>query len=171
MSIKKIFKEQPDNFEFNSENLSNAKKIIKNYPDGKQQSAVMALLYIAQRQNNNWIPLVAMKYIAKLLHMSYIKVYEVATFYDMFYTEPVGRHQLRVCTNISCMLRGAGDIMELLQNKLDVEVGGMTADGRFTLFEAECLGACGGAPMLVCGDRYFEDLTEEKLDQLLAEMD
>ena len=109
--------------------------------------------------------------VAALLKLEPIEVYEVATFYDMFYTEPVGRHQLRVCTNVSCMLRGAGSIVELLQDKLGVKVGGTSEDGRVTLLAAECLGACGGAPMLVCGDRYFEDLTEEKLDHLLAELD
>ena len=98
MSIKKISKDQPDKFEFNKENLQLANKITQNYPDGKQQSAVMALLYLAQKQNNNWIPLVAMKYIAKFLQMPYIKVYEVATFYSMYNLTPVGKHFIQVCT-------------------------------------------------------------------------
>ena len=143
-------------------------KEVAKYPS--RRAALKSALRYCQEETG-WVSNAVVTAVAKYLGLEPIEVYEVATFYDMFYTEPVGRHQLRVCTNISCMLRGAGDIMELLQNKLDVEVGGMTADGRFTLFEAECLGACGGAPMLVCGDRYFEDLTEEKLDQLLAEMD
>ena len=154
--------------ELSSETVDKVAKEIDKYPEPR--AAVKSALRYAQAEHG-WVSDSVVRAVAQLLNLEPIEVYEVATFYDMFYTEPVGRHQLRVCTNISCMLRGAGDIMEFLQNKLDVEVGGMTADGRFTLFEAECLGACGGAPMLVCGDRYFEDLTEEKLDQLLAEMD
>ena len=107
MSIKKISKEQPENFEFNPKNLDAANKITKNYPEGKQQSAVMALLYIAQRQNDNWIPLASMKYIAKLLKMPYIKVYEVATFYTMYNFAPVGKYHIQVCTTTPCMIKGA----------------------------------------------------------------
>ena len=98
MSIKKVSKEQPDNFKFTDENLKAAEKAILNYPKGKQKSAVMALLYIAQRQNNNWIPLAAMKYVAKFLNMPYIKVYEVATFYSMYNLSPVGKYFVQVCT-------------------------------------------------------------------------
>ena len=113
MSIKKISKEQPENFKFNSKNIEIAEKIVKNYPEGKQQSAVMALLYIAQRQNDNWIPLVAMKYIAKFLKMAYIKVYEVATFYTMYNLSPVGKYHIQVCTTTPCMIRGANEIVEI----------------------------------------------------------
>ena len=107
MSVKKISKEQPENFEFTSTNLETANKIIKKYPKGKQQSAIMALLYLVQSQNNNWIPLAAMRYIAKFLDMSYIKVYEVATFYTMYNLSPVGSHFIQVCTTTPCMIRGA----------------------------------------------------------------
>ncbi len=117
MSLKKISKEQPDNFEFNKKNLEVAKKIIEQYPVGKQQSAVMALLYIAQRQNNNWIPLAAMKYIAKFLDMPYIKVYEVATFYTMYNLSPVGKHFIQVCTTTPCMIRGASKLVEACKEK------------------------------------------------------
>ena len=113
MNIKKIFKEQPTDFKFNSENLDEAKKIIKNYPEGKQQSAVMALLYLAQKQNDNWIPLVAMKYIAKFLSIPYIKVYEVATFYTMYNLSPVGKYFFQICTTTPCMIRGAYDIVNV----------------------------------------------------------
>ena len=116
MSIKKISKNQPENFEFNEKNIEVAKKIISNYPVGKQQSAVMALLYIAQRQNNNWIPLSAMKYVAKFLDMPYIKVYEVATFYSMYNLAPVGDHFFQVCTTTPCMLRGAYDLVKEINN-------------------------------------------------------
>ena len=171
MSIKKISKEQPDNFEFNSENLSNAKKIIENYPEGKQQSAVMALLYIAQRQNNNWIPLVAMKYIAKLLHMSYIKVYEVATFYSMYNLSPVGNYFIQVCTTTPCMIRGAYKLVEACQEKISKNEKELSKDKICSWMEVECLGACVNAPMMQINDDYFEDLDKEKtlkiIDQIL----
>ena len=171
MSIKKISKEQPDNFEFNSENLSNAKKIIENYPEGKQQSAVMALLYIAQRQNNNWIPLVAMKYIAKLLHMSYIKVYEVATFYSMYNLSPVGNYFIQVCTTTPCMIRGAYKLVEACQEKISKNEKELSKDKSCSWMEVECLGACVNAPMMQINDDYFEDLDKEKtlkiIDQIL----
>ena len=171
MSIKKISKDQPDNFEFNSENLSNAKKIIENYPEGKQQSAVMALLYITQRQNNNWIPLVAMKYIAKLLHMSYIKVYEVATFYSMYNLSPVGNYFIQVCTTTPCMIRGAYKLVEACQEKISKNEKELSKDKSCSWMEVECLGACVNAPMMQINDDYFEDLDKEKtlkiIDQIL----
>ncbi len=171
MSIKKISKEQPDNFEFNSENLSNAKKIIENYPEGKQQSAVMALLYITQRQNNNWIPLVAMKYIAKLLHMPHIKVYEVATFYSMYNLSPVGNYFIQVCTTTPCMIRGAYKLVEACQEKISKNEKELSKDKSCSWMEVECLGACVNAPMMQINDDYFEDLDKEKtlkiIDQIL----
>ena len=171
MSIKKISKEQPDNFEFNSENLSNAKKIIENYPEGKQQSAVMALLYIVQRQNNNWIPLAAMKYIAKLLHMPYIKVYEVATFYSMYNLSPVGNYFIQVCTTTPCMIRGAYKLVEACQEKISKNEKELSKDKICSWMEVECLGACVNAPMMQINDDYFEDLDKEKtlkiIDQIL----
>ena len=112
-----------------------------------------------------------MNSVAALLSLQPIQVYEVATLYDMFYTKPVGRHRIRVCTNVSCMLRGSKDVLNQLKDKLGVDVGETTADGNVALFEAECLGACGGAPMLICNDRYVENLTPEGVDQLLAELD
>ena len=118
MSMKKISKNQPVNFEFNEENKILSKKNISNYPTGKQKSAVMALLYIAQRQNNNWIPLSAMKYIAKYLDMPYIKVYEVATFYTMYNLAPVGEYFFQVCTTTPCMLRGAYKLIDVCKNKI-----------------------------------------------------
>ena len=117
MSLKKISKDQPESFEFNNKSLEAAKKIISNYPNGKQQSAVMALLYIAQRQNDNWIPLSAMKYIAKMLEMPYIKVYEVATFYTMYNLAPVGDYFFQVCTTTPCMIRGAYKLVDVCKKK------------------------------------------------------
>ena len=118
MSFKKISKDQPEKFEFSSENLATANNIILNYPKGKQQSAVMPLLYLAQRQNNNWIPLSAMKYVAKLLDMPYIKVYEVATFYTMYNLAPVGKYFVQVCTTTPCMIRGAYKLVEACKEKI-----------------------------------------------------
>ena len=117
--IKKISKNQPEIFEFNEQSMQVAEKIITNYPEGKQQSAVMALLYIAQRQNNNWIPLAAMKYIAKFLDMPYIKVYEVATFYTMYNLAPVGQYYFQVCTTTPCMLRGAYKLVDVCKKKIE----------------------------------------------------
>ena len=118
MSLKKPAKDQPENFEFNSSSLEEAKTIIAKYPEGKQQSAVMALLYIAQRQSDNWIPLAAMKYIAKFLDMPYIKVYEVATFYSMYNLSPVGKYFVQVCTTTPCMIRGANKLVEACKEKI-----------------------------------------------------
>ena len=118
MSLKKIAKEQPENFKFDDKNIISAKKIISNYPEGKQQSAVMALLYIAQKQNDNWIPLAAMKYIAKFLNMPYIKVYEVATFYSMYNLSPVGKYFFQICTTTPCMLRGAYDLVDVCKKRI-----------------------------------------------------
>ena len=112
MSLRRPAKDQPETFEFNPSSLEAAKAIVSKYPEGKQQSAVMALLYIAQRQNNNWIPLAAMKYIAKFLEMPYIKVYEVATFYTMYNLSPVGNYFVQVCTTTPCMIRGANKLVE-----------------------------------------------------------
>ena len=171
MSIKKICKEQPDSFEFNSSNLEKAKKIISNYPDGKQQSAVMALLYIAQEQNENWIPLVAMKYIGKFLDMPYVKVYEVATFYTMYNLSPVGKNFIQICTTTPCMIRGAYKIVEACKEKISKKENELSEDKNCSWVEVECLGACINAPMMQINNDYFEDLDKEKtlkiLDQIL----
>ncbi len=167
MSVKKISKEQPDSFEFSSANVDTAKKIISNYPDGKQQSAVMALLYIAQRQNNNWIPLAAMKHIAKFLNMPYIKVYEVATFYSMYNLAPVGKYFYQVCTTTPCMLRGAYKLVELCKSKISKKENELSENGNCSWVEVECLGACVNAPMIQINDDYYEDLDKEKLEKII----
>tara|TARA_B100001939_G_scaffold335768_1_gene338104 strand:+ start:275 stop:883 length:609 start_codon:yes stop_codon:yes gene_type:complete len=167
MSIKKISKDQPEIFEFNERSLDVAKKIISNYPNGKQQSAVMALLYIAQRQNNNWIPLSAMKYIAKFLNMPYIKVYEVATFYTMYNLAPVGNYFFQVCTTTPCMLRGAYKLVDVCKNKISKNESEISKDGEMSWMEVECLGACVNAPMIQINDDYFEDLDEKKLEKII----
>ena len=167
MSLKKISKDQPETFKFNDKSIEIAKKIISNYPDGKQQSAVMALLYIAQRQNNNWIPLSAMKYIAKLLKMPYIKVYEVATFYTMYNLSPVGKYFLQICTTTPCMIRGAYKLVDICKKKISKNENEISKDKKLSWTEVECLGACVNAPMIQINDDYFEDLDEKKLEIII----
>ena len=170
MSLKKISKDQPESFEFNNKSLEAAKKIISNYPRGKQQSAVMALLYIAQRQNDNWIPLSAMKYIAKMLEMPYIKVYEVATFYTMYNLAPVGDYFFQVCTTTPCMIRGAYKLVDVCKKKISEKESEITENGKASWMEVECLGACVNAPMIQINDDYFEDLNEEKLEKIIDQV-
>jgi NADH-quinone oxidoreductase E subunit len=167
MSIKKIHKDQPETFEFNEKSMQAANKIVSNYPDGKQQSAVMALLYIAQRQNDNWIPLKAMKYIAKFLGMPYIKVYEVATFYSMYNLSPVGKYFFQVCTTTPCMLRGAYDLVKVCKKKISEKENELSADGKISWMEVECLGACVNAPMMQVNQDYYEDLNDKKLEEII----
>ena len=171
MSIKKISKEQPNKFEFTLENLEKARKVIKKYPDGKQQSAVMSLLYLVQKQNNNWIPLAAIKYIGNLLEMPYIKVYEVATFYSMYNLTPVGHHFVQVCTTTPCMIRGAYKLVEACKEKISPNENELSKDKSCSWMEVECLGACVNAPMMQINDDYYEDLDKEKtlkiIDQIL----
>ena len=158
MSLKRPAKDQPEDFKFNSSSLEAANKIIANYPKEKQQSAVMALLYIAQRQNNNWIPLAAMKYIAKFLNMPYIKVYEVATFYSMYNLSPVGKYFIQVCTTTPCMIRGANKLVEACKEKISKNESELLGDKNCSWMEVECLGACVNAPMMQIQKL---DLTEE----------
>ena len=172
MSIRRPSKEQPETFEFNPTSLEAAKSIIAKYPMDKKQSAVMALLYIAQKQNNNWIPLAAMKYIGKLLDMPYIKVYEVATFYTMYNLAPVGKHFIQICTTTPCMIRGAYKLVEACKEKISENENELSKDQSCSWMEVECLGACVNAPMLQINDDYYEDLDKEKtlkiLDKILT---
>jgi len=170
MSIKKISKEQPDKFEFTLDNLEKVKKIIKKYPDGKQQSAVMSLLYLAQKQNNNWIPLAAIKYIGKLLEMPYIKVYEVVTFYTMYNLTPVGNHFIQVCTTTPCMIRGAYKLVEACKEKISPNENELSKDKSCSWMEVECLGACVNAPMIQINDDYYEDLDKEKTLKIIEQI-
>ena len=138
------------------------------YPS--RRAAVKSALRYCQEETG-WVSNGVVTAVATHLGLEPIEVYEVATFYDMFYTEPGGRYRIRVCTNVSCMLRGAETIVNHLKEKLGIKVGQTSPDGRITLLEAECLAACGGAPMLVCGNQYFENLTTDKLDSLLDQLD
>ena len=170
MSLRKVSKEQPDNFEFTPKNLALAETIISKYPLGKQQSSVMSLLYLAQKQNNNWIPLAAMKFIGKFLKMPYIKVYEVATFYSMYNLAPVGKNFIQVCTTTPCMIRGAYDLVKACKEKINENEGELNKEKNCSWIEVECLGACVNAPMMQINDDYFEDLDKEKAFKILDEL-
>ena len=167
MSLRKPSKDQPKNFEFSSASLEAAKIIIAKYPKDRQQSAVMALLYITQKQNSNWIPLIAMKYIAKFLEMPYIKVYEVATFYTMYNLAPVGKHFIQVCTTTPCMIRGAYKLVEACKEKISKKENELSEDKSCSWVEVECLGACVNAPMMQINDDYYEDLNKENTLKIL----
>ena len=170
MSLRRPAKEQPEIFEFNSSSLEAANAIVSKYPKGKQQSAVMALLYIAQKQNDNWIPLAAMKYIAKFLIMPYIKVYEVATFYTMYNLSPVGKYFFQICTTTPCMIRGAYDIVNTCKEKISNKENQLSKDKTCSWIEVECLGACINAPMMQINDDYYEDLNKEKTEKIINQI-
>jgi len=157
-------------FKFTPANEKLAKQHLAKYPANRQQSAVMPLLDVAQRQNNNWLSKEAIEYVANYLDMPVIRVYEVATFYTMYNLQPVGEHMIEVCTTTPCWLRGSADIVNTCKNKLGIEVGQTTKDGKFTLKEAECLGACVNAPMLQIGDYYYEDLTPQSTEKLIDDL-
>ena len=165
--MKKISKEQPELFEFSSENENKIKEIINKYPVNKQASAVMPLLYLAQNQNDNWIPMVAIKKIAKILNMSYIKVYEVATFYSMFNLSPVGKFFIQVCTTTPCLIRGSGNIVNICKKKISTNQNELSKNNIASWTEVECLGACVNAPMMQINDDYFEDLDDKKTEEIL----
>ena len=170
MTLRKISKNQPENFEFTKQSLDEVNNIIQKYPTGREQSAVMSLLYIAQKQNDNWIPLSAMKCIAKILNMPYIKVYEVATFYTMYNLTPVGANFVQVCTTTPCMIRGAGKIVEACKEKISENENELSKDKNCSWMEVECLGACVNAPMMQINDDYYEDLDKEKALEILDQI-
>ena len=149
------------------ESLDRVKREVAKYPPERKASAVMATLRIAQEEHG-WLAVTLMDYVAELLGMRPIQVYEVASFYSMYDLKPVGRHKISVCTNISCMLCGSDAIVKHLEQRLGVKLGQTTADKKFTLKEVECLAACGGAPMLQIDKNYYENLTPQKIDEILA---
>lgn len=161
---------QPKSFFFSSENSAEAKKIITKYPPGKQQSAVLPLLDLAQRQNGGWLPRAAIAYVAELLEMPAIRAFEVASFYTMFNLEPVGKYLVQFCRTTPCWLRGGEDIMKACEDRLGIKMGETTPDGLFTLKEVECLGACVNAPAMQINDDYYEDLTSETAVAILDEL-
>jgi NADH-quinone oxidoreductase subunit E len=151
------------------QSLAQIDREIAKYPPEHKQSAVMAALRIAQEQHG-WLSEPLMDYVAGLLELRPIQVYEVATFYSMYDLKPVGTHKISVCTNISCMLRDSAQVVKHLEAKLGIRMGETTPDGRFTLKEVECLAACGGAPMFQIGKKYYENLTPEKIDRILEDL-
>ncbi len=164
--------QQPDTFEFTPVNVERARAHIAKYPPGREASAVLPLLDLAQRQMGGWVPRAAMDYVAGLLGVAPIRVYEVATFYTMFNSRPVGRYLLQVCTTTPCWLRGSDAVVAACEKKLGIGIGGKTEDGLFSMIEVECLGACVNAPVLQVNDDFYEDLdgpsTEALIDALRA---
>jgi NADH-quinone oxidoreductase E subunit len=170
MSLKKISKEQPETFKFSDENLKEAEKEIKKYPKTKKASAVIALLYLAQKQNDNWIPLEAIKYIARLLEVSYIQVYEVSTFYSMFNLSPVGKYFVQVCTTTPCMIRGSKEVVDVCKKYISKNQNELSENKICSWTEVECLGACVSAPMMQINQDYFEDLNENKTKEIIENL-
>ena len=167
MSLKKVHDNQPKEFLFSEENLIKVKDILKKYPEKNKKSAVMPLLYLAQKQNENWIPLAAIKYIAKYLSMPYISVYEVVTFYTMYNLAPVGKHFIQVCTTTPCLIRGADKIVKICKEKISPNENEISKNGNCSWLEVECLGACVSAPMVQVNDNYYEDLDEKSTREIL----
>jgi NADH-quinone oxidoreductase subunit E len=154
---------------FSEEKLNKVKEIIARYPQGRQKSALIPVLHLAQEAFDGWLSTETMDYVASLLQITPIEVYEVATFYSMFNLQPVGKHVFEVCQTGPCMLRGSDNIIDYIKKKLDISVGQTTKDGLFTLKAVECLGACGYAPMMQLGKHYKEHLTPEKVDAIIDE--
>ncbi len=155
---------------FSDETLALVHRIVKRYPEGKQKSALLPVLHLAQAEFDGWLDVPVMDYVASLLNIKPIEVYEVASFYSMYNLSPVGKCLIEVCQTGPCWLRGSDDIVGHLEKRLGIKNGETTSDGMFTLKTVECLGSCGTAPMLQCGAEYYEDLTPEKIDSLLEKL-
>ena len=155
--------------EFSIEKLNTVSEIIKRYPQGKQKSALLPILHIAQEQFGGWLDTPVMDYVASLLAIEPIEVYEVASFYSMYNLKPVGKYIFEVCQTGPCMLNGSDHIIDYIKQKLNIGAGETTTDGLFTLKTVECLGACGYAPMMQLGKTYREHLTKEKIDSIVEE--
>jgi len=158
------------NFTFDKKNLTLAEGIIKKYPSEGKRSAILPLLDLAQRQNGGWLPVPAIEYVANMLDMPYMRAYEVATFYTMFNLKPVGKYHIQVCTTTPCWLRGSDSIMETCKKNLGIKDKEVTEDQRFSLIEIECLGACVNAPVVQINDDYYEDLTSEKMENIIDKL-
>jgi NADH-quinone oxidoreductase subunit E len=156
--------------QFSDEQLKKVQEIVARYPDGKQKSALIPVLHLAQETFGGWLSAEAMDYVASLLKLEPIEVYEVATFYSMYNLKPVGRFVFEVCQTGPCMVKGSDDIIDHIKSTLGIGVGETTTDGLFTLKTVECLGACGYAPMMQLGKHYREHLTKEKVDGIIAEL-
>lgn len=156
--------------QFSADKLKKVEEIMARYPEGKQKSALIPLLHLAQDEFGGWLDVPVMDYVASLLHILPIEVYEVATFYTMFNMKPVGKYVLEVCQTGPCMLRGSDQIIDHIKNRLNIKAGETSADGLFTLKPAECLGACGYAPMMQLGKHFRENLTTQKVDEIIDEL-
>jgi len=167
MSIKKISETQPESFEFSKDNLHEAENIIKQYPKNRKASAVLALLYLVQKQHDNWIPLAAIKYVAKFLEIPYIQVYEVATFYSMFNLAPVGKYFVQICTTTPCMIRGSNKVIDVCKKHIANNQNELSKNKLCSWTEVECLGSCVSAPMMQINQDYFEDLDEKKTEEIV----
>tara|TARA_B100001996_G_scaffold215419_1_gene165564 strand:+ start:1870 stop:2475 length:606 start_codon:yes stop_codon:yes gene_type:complete len=170
MSLKIIYDKQPDSFKFSDKNLKIIEDILKKYPEKRKKSAVMPLLYLAQRQNENWIPLAAMKYIAKYLSIPYISVYEVATFYTMYNLSPVGKYFVQVCTTSPCLIRGADKLVKICKEKISPNEREISKNKKCSWMEVECLGACVNAPMIQVNEDYYEDLDEKNTIEIIESL-
>ncbi len=168
MAVRRLHPEQPPSFEFTPENLEWANATIRKYPEGQQASAVIPLLWRAQEQHDGWLPEPAIRYVAEMLAMAYIRVYEVATFYTMFQLAPVGKvAHVQVCGTTPCMLRGSEDLIQVCKRRIARNPHEVSADGSFSWEEVECLGSCANAPMVQIWKDTYEDLTAESFEELL----
>ena len=167
MSLKKVSSEQPKTFEFSEKFKIVAEEILRRYPKENKKSAVMPFLYLAQKQNDNWIPLAAIKYVSKYLSMPYISVYEIATFYSMYNLSPVGKYFIQVCTTTPCLIRGADKIVKVCKQKISENENQVTKNGECSWTEVECLGACVNAPMMQINNDYYEDLDEKSTAKII----
>jgi NADH-quinone oxidoreductase subunit E len=155
--------------EFSKEKLDKVQQLISHYPKGKQKSALLPILHLAQKEFGGWLDVSTMDYVASLLNIQPIEVYEVATFYSMYNLKPVGKYVFEVCQTGPCMINGSDEIINYIKEKLAINIGETTSDGLFTLKVVECLGACGYAPMMQFGKTFREHLTKEKIDAIIAE--
>ena len=161
---------EPGDFTFTPETMEQAKQVIERYPEGRQASATIALLDLAQRQNGGWLPVEAIEYVANFLEIAPIRVHEVASFYSMYNLKPVGTHFIQVCRTTPCWLCGSDGITQACLDTLGIGLGETTEDGLFTVVEVECLGACANAPMVQINDDYYEDLTPERMAEMIGDL-
>jgi NADH-quinone oxidoreductase subunit E len=169
MSVRRLAEEQPESFAFTPENKARCEEMLRKYPEGRQASAVIPLLWLAQKQNDFWLPRAAIEKVGQMLGMPYIRVLEIATFYTMFNLAPVGRFHIQMCGTTPCMLAGSDAIKAILHRRVG-EQGKLTADDTFSWIEVECLGACCNAPMVQINEDYYEDLTPENFENLLDDL-
>ena len=167
MSIKKVSETQPESFELSQDNLHEAENIIKKYPKNRKSSAVLAILYLVQKQHDNWIPLAAIKYVARFLEIPYIQVYEIVTFYSMFNLAPVGKYYVQICTTTPCMIRGASKLVDVCKKNIAKNQNELSKNKLCSWTEVECLGSCVSAPMMQINQDYFEDLDEKRTKEII----